>query len=180
MTKRIRRTMLWLTFGAVFIFGLVLALCRVSGDSAEETFVYRTDSEETTLHEQGPIDPMVYADVHLLAKIMRAESGIDWPDWAIMAIGEVVLNRVNSPLFPNTIHGVIYADNPIQYAPVWEEGWRELEPDEDYIELARRLLSGERVFNDPSVIWQALFPQGEKTVMTYHDKALGSTTYFCS
>lgn len=165
---------------AVLAFGLamgIFTLCRMQ-DRAEAA--YKTDGEETTIHPQGPIDPMVYADVHLLAKIMEAESGIDWPDWAIMAIGEVVMNRIESPLFPDTIHGVIYADSPKQYAPVWEDGWKDMEPGEDYIDLARRLLSGERVLNDKSVVWQALFPQGERTVMTYHDKALGSTTYFCS
>lgn len=120
-------------------------------------------------------------DVRLLAKIMDAEDGYNWPDAMILCIGEVVLNRVASPEFPDTVREVLYqADGGyVQYAPVHSAAWATSEPTEHYVELAKRLLDGERVLNDPAIIYQALFEQGRGTVMTYHDFYLGSTTYFC-
>jgi len=171
----------------LFVLALVLACCRVSGESHDQWEQDYTPppptakplSEETTIHQQEVGPAYLYDDVVELAKIMQAEAGVDWPDWAVMCIGEVVLNRVSSSEFPNSIHDVLHQVDPVQYAPVHESSWNDLEPDEDYIALARRLLDGERVLHNPDVIWQALFPQGERTVMTYHDKILDTTTYFC-
>ena len=122
---------------------------------------------------------ITYDNVSNLAKIMAAESGVEWPDYAVMAIGEVVLNRVASPEFPDTIHDVLFASDPIQYEPVYNGSWNELQPTERYVRLAVRLLQGERVLNDESIVFQALFAQGYRTVLTYYDKYLDTTTYFC-
>ncbi len=120
-------------------------------------------------------------DVILLARIMQEEDGKDWPDAMIMAIGEVVLNRVASPEFPDTIREVLYQDDGgfVQYAPVQAAGWESIEPEARYIELAERLLAGERVLDDPQVVYQALFEQGRGTVLTYHDFYVGTDTFFC-
>jgi len=166
--------------GVLFVLVLTLALCKVSAESSAAAVEYKPAMEETTIHPPEPTTEYAYMDAYLLAKIMQAEAGVDWPDWAVMCIGEVVLNRVDSPAWPDTIRDVLYQSGPpIQYEPVWSAGWDELEPGEEYIDLARRLLDGERVLNNPDVVWQALFPQGERTVMTYHDKVLNTTTYFC-
>lgn len=122
-----------------------------------------------------------YDDLYLLAKIMEVEAGYEWPDMPIIALANVVLNRVASPLFPDTIRGVLYqvgTGGAVQYAPVHTDTWEETEPLERYIRLAQRALEGERAI-PKDVIWQALFPQGSVTVMTYYDDYLGSTTYFC-
>ena len=156
------------------------AVMLIASGGGVEPPIYKMEGEETTMHVDGGSRYRYPAeDVRNLAKIMQAESGIDWPDWAVLCIGEVVLNRVGSPLFPDSIFEVLHQGPPIQYAPVWELGWKELEPKEQYIDLAIRLLDGERVLKNPRVIWQALFPQGERTVLTYYDRALNSTTYFC-
>jgi len=181
--RRKRRVVIFMLFSAVLGVSLLL-LCMGASETIEAD-VEPTEkplSEETTIHPQEVIEApqYAYADVYILAKIMQAESGIDWPDWAVMCIGEVVLNRVESEHFPDTVYGVIYQGNPVQYEPTTLESWRTLEPSEDNIDLARRLMDGERVIGDSSVVWQALFPQGTQTVVTYYDKALGTTTYFCS
>lgn len=167
--------------GVLFILVLVMSLCRVSGDSAEAATEFKPISEETTIHPQEVTETpdKAHRDVWELAKIMQAEAGVDWPDWAVMCIGEVVLNRVEHEGFPGTIHDVLYQVDPMQYAPVHEPDWEGMEPEEDYIGLARRLMDGERVMHNPDVIWQALFPQGNRTVITYYDKTLDTTTYFC-
>ena len=120
-----------------------------------------------------------YEDLYLLAKIIVWECGPNWEDQGVMAIGEVVLNRVASPEFPNTIRAVLYQKEPMQYEPVWTEGWEDYVPPERYVRLAMRLLEGERVLNDPSIVFQALFPQGSGIAFTYHDDDLNNDTYFC-
>lgn len=149
---------------------------------AEEDTIHAVTLEAMAVPQEAvtkPSSPFSSEDVTLLAKIMAAEDGYEWPDWAIMAIGEVVLNRVASVEFPDTIEAVLMQDNPRQYAPVHEGAWSRTAPEEHYIELAERLLDGERVLNNPQIVYQALFEQGRGTVVTYHDFYLGSTTYFC-
>lgn len=165
--------------GVLFVLVLTLALCKVSAESSEAAAEYKPVMEETTIHPQEPTTDYAYMDAYLLAKIMQAEAGPFWPDWAVMCIGEVVMNRAEHDGFPNTISEVLYQKNPVQYAPVWTSSWGTMEPEEKYIDLARRLLDGERVMHNPNVVWQALFPQGERTVITYYDKVLDTTTYFC-
>ena len=130
---------------------------------------------EETMHTTLP------DDVVLLAKIMQEEDGVDWPDAMIMCIGEVVLNRVASPEYPDTVRDVLHQVDGgfIQYAPVQAAAWESIEPEQEYIDLAERLLNGERVMNDPRIVYQALFEQGSETILAYHDSALGTTTYFC-
>ena len=120
-----------------------------------------------------------YDDLYLLAKIIAWESGPNWDDQGVMAIGEVVLNRVASPEFPDSIREVLYQKDPMQYEPVWAEGWEDYIPPERYVRLALRLLEGERAFHDPTIVFQALFPQGSGIAFTYHDESLDNDTYFC-
>ena len=122
---------------------------------------------------------LLYDDLRLLAKIIACECGPHWEDWGIIAIGEVVLNRVASPEFPDTIREVLYQTDPIQYEPVWQSGWGEFVPSERYVRLALRLLEGERTMGDPSIVFQALFEQGSEVVLIYHDDDLDNNTYFC-
>ncbi len=118
-----------------------------------------------------------FEDLYLLSKIIYAEAGSSWlsVEWK-MSVGEVLLNRVNSPEFPNTVAEVVY--QPMQYYNVNSPYFRDLMPDELSVELAVRLLNGERVLNDNSVVFQANFPQGSATHTMYTDELLGNT-YFC-
>lgn len=120
--------------------------------------------------------PYTYDDLYLLAKIIEKEAGHEWPDAPILAVADVVLNRRDSADFPDTIRGVIYQPN--QYEPVYWTGWEEFQPSERYVRLAQRAMKGESAVGG-DVIFQALFPQGSVTVMTYYDEVLGTTTYWC-
>lgn len=55
-------------------------------------------------------------EVTLLAALIQAEGG-NQPYEGQVAIGAVVMNRVRSPRYPNTIADVIYA--PGQFGPIW-------------------------------------------------------------
>lgn len=133
---------------------------------------------EMYLAEAAATPHCTYENLSLMARILERETGIDWPDNAVLMIGEVVMNRVNSPLFPDTVKDVLYQTGPVQYAPVYAGDW-DFTPSERYVRLAWRVLEGERPLNDPDVIWQALFPQGSEIVAFYTDPILGTTTYFC-
>ncbi len=81
-------------------------------------------------------------DLFLLARVIYAEARGE-PFEGQVAVGAVVLNRVRSPLFPNTIEEVIY--QPGQFRPV-QDGTINLTPDDTAIKAARLALAGE----DPS------------------------------
>ena len=115
-----------------------------------------------------------FDDMLLLARVMYSEAGSDWlsDEWK-MAVGEVVLNRVASPEFPNTIYEVIA--QPRQYGNL---AYSSLRPSARCAALAVRLLEGERVLNEPSVVFQANFVQGSGVYRVFYDRILGAT-YLC-
>lgn len=55
-------------------------------------------------------------DLTLLAALLEAEAGSNDYE-AVLAVGSVVMNRVNSSKYPNTIRGVIYQSG--QFSPTW-------------------------------------------------------------
>ena len=84
-----------------------------------------------------------------------------------MAVGAVVLNRVKSPGFPNTIREVIFQKN--QFSAV-SDGQFYLEPNETAYRAARDALSG----RDPSL--GALFFYNPKTAKTLYWLSTRETT----
>ena len=112
-----------------------------------------------------------------LSKLIEHEAGssgigLDWR----MCVGEVVLNRVASPEFPNSIEEVIF--QPGQYAGVDCDAFRDLlDPDETSVEAALRLLQGDRLM-EPRVVFQANFRQGGGEYLNFYSSAFGYT-YFC-
>ena len=81
-------------------------------------------------------------DYYWLSRIIHAESGGEALEGQI-AVGNVVLNRVESPDFPDTIPEVIFdAENGVQFEPV-ANGTVTNEPSELSQEAARRALAGE-------------------------------------
>ena len=115
-------------------------------------------------------------DLDLLSSIMYAEVGCSWiPDEVQLYVGSVVLNRVKSPLFPDTLYDVIYQEG--QYSPTWN-GSINNEPDERTIANAKKLLEEGSVLPE-NVLFQANFVQGSGVHYYYYDETLGTTTYFC-
>ncbi len=118
-----------------------------------------------------------FNDLYLLSKIITSEAGSYWlsMEWKMM-VGEVLLNRVASPEFPNSIEECIY--QPGQYYSKSDKYFANLLPYESCVEAALRLLNGERIINDGSVVFQANFRQGSGTYLRLYDKQLGYT-YLC-
>lgn len=107
-------------------------------------------------------------DLHILTKVIYGEaSGQSW-DFKV-AVGSVVLNRVRSKKYPNTIKGVVFQKG--QYACTWDGNYNK-KPDKQTKRVAEYLLkNGSQL---PSkVLYQAEFKQGKGVY-----KKMGRT-YFC-
>lgn len=107
-------------------------------------------------------------DLYVLSHIIHGESsGQSWNFQ--VAVGSVVLNRVKSNKFPNTIRGVVFQKG--QYAATWDGNYNKT-PSKQSKRVAKYLLeNGSQL---PSyVIFQAEFKQGKGVY-----KKMGNT-YFC-
>jgi N-acetylmuramoyl-L-alanine amidase len=100
-------------------------------------------------------------DLYWLARIIHAEAGAE-PYNGKVAVGNVILNRVNSKDFPNTIYDVIfeYYQNIPQFSPV-ADGTIYNTPSEESMQAARDALNGSR-------------PVGNSTYFFNPDKAAGT------
>ncbi len=78
------------------------------------------------------------SDIYLLAKCIHAEARGE-PYIGQVAVGSVVLNRVKSSKFPNSISGVIY--QPWAFTAV-HDGQMNLEPNEEAKRAARDAMNG--------------------------------------
>ena len=109
-------------------------------------------------------------------KLDLEEVGCTWiPDWVQQMVGSVVLNRVASPYYPDTIYDVIY--QPGQYAPTWD-GSIYKTPDARTIENARYLLENGSIC-PANVVGQNSIITGSGVYTSYRDSILGTTVYFC-
>lgn len=106
-------------------------------------------------------------DLYVLSHIIYAEAG-NQSDECQLAVGSVVLNRVKSNNFPNTIYGVVFQKG--QYSPTWNGAYYK-EPSDRAIKNAKYLLENGSVI-PVGVVYQAEFIQGP----IY--KQIGNT-YFC-
>lgn len=118
-----------------------------------------------------------YEDLEILSKIIEAEAGMNWLDEYIrMCVGEVLMNRVASKDFPDTIREVAYQEG--QYHHIKYGLFDEIVPTMKSVRTALRLLNGDRVINDKDVVFQANFPQGSGIYEIINDNLLGNT-YLC-
>lgn len=78
------------------------------------------------------------ADVYLLARTIHAEARGE-PYEGKVAVGAVILNRVKSKEFPNTISGVVY--EPWAFTAV-NDGQINLEPNAECIQAAKDAING--------------------------------------
>ena len=118
-----------------------------------------------------------FEELYLLSKIIYAEAGSAWlpMEWK-MAVGEVVLNRVASPEFPDTVREVL--EQPGQYYGKNSSYFNSLKPSAECVAAAKKLLEGVRVLGEPGVVFQSNYRLGGGVYLEMKDAYLGST-YFC-
>lgn len=96
----------------------------------------------SSVYSTAGVIPYTQSDVDLLARLITAEAGSQ-PYNAKVSVGAVVVNRVKSPLYPNTISGVIYEKSAgyYQFTPVMN-GWINKPATSDSIKAAYDALKG--------------------------------------
>lgn len=143
---------------------LMLAMpCQTSKLAQHEEYKGKCTIEMTQAYDYSD------EDVWFLSHVIAAECGADWcKDETLFWVGSVVLNRVESDRFPNTIKDVILS--PGQYSTV--SRLSQYEPSERVIEITYDLLNEGSVL-PPNVVYHANFTQGGGV----HCES--DTIYFC-
>lgn len=99
------------------------------------------------------------ADLYWLSRIICAESGAE-PMEGQIAVGNVVLNRVESRDFPDTIPGVIFDRvDGVQFEPV-ANGTVYKTPTAKSVEAAKRTLNGENTIGEALYFYAPALSQG--------------------
>ena len=173
---------------AVLLMGLGLNTCAWAEDPPEPDWLaLLTDAAVAGDREAGlsaaegwntdlSRPQLDYDQLFLLAKLIQWEAGSAWlSDELRLCVGEVALNRVASPEFPDTLEKVVYQYG--QYTGVDCPAFRDyLLPSRPCVEAALRLLLGERMLQ-PQVVFEGHEIQG-KIHSAYIDMHYGSI-YFC-
>lgn len=129
------------------------------------------------LLREDSLEPAIdFEELFLLSKLITREAGSVWLREELRrCVGEVVLNRMDSPEFPDTMEEVIFQDG--QYENVDNREFREeFLPTRACVRAALKALRGERLL-PPLVVFQSNGRLG-KVHATYCDRVLGFT-YFC-
>lgn len=120
--------------------GQVIILPGVAASTQSNPSNSSTASSGST--QQNPVISYTSAEVDLLARLICAEA-VGEPYDAKVAVGAVVINRVRSGLFADTLQSVIYQNinGYYQFTPV-QNGWIDKPADTDSIKAAKEALNG--------------------------------------
>ena len=126
-----------------------------------ETKDVTTEPVTTDTTEQLSKSSYTEDDLFYLAAAVCREAGGSSEEIQLL-VANVVINRVDSSLFPNTIYGVLTQRK--QYGTMWKYGisfpkWADQDIQNQCYSVARRILDGERVC-PANVVFQAEFKQG--------------------
>ena len=86
-------------------------------------------------------------EINLIALVAMAEAGCE-SEYGIRLVIDTVLNRVDHPKFPSTVHGVVYQKN--QFTSMWDGNAARCYVRDDIVELVREELVQR---TDPDVIF---------------------------
>lgn len=135
--------------------------------------------EELNIVSSGPLPGYTDDDIYFIAQVITCEAGTEYQgktEWVyeegvlievplhkseMARVALVVINRVNSENFPNTLNKVVSASG--QYPLTWSKIRSGKKPTEDAMEVARNILSGK---------WVPYFGDGQdKTYCTVYQGA---------
>lgn len=109
--------------------------------------------------------------IYRLAQLMYAENGSAKNDDCVLLTGIVVIKRMRSNKYPNTLEGVI--SHKGQYS-TYQTGKIECKPDERCLEIAEEILRFDlQKYYPDNLVFQAEFPQGSETYAQFGHE------YFC-
>lgn len=126
----------------------VRVLCKAFGAQVEwdgyDSVVYITTSDTPIESAEAFYDEN---DLYWLSHIVHAEAGNDTLE-GMIAVANVVLNRLNNPRFPDTIYGVVFDNSAgIQFTPAYS-GSIYLTPSDTAVLAAKLALDGANVAGD--------------------------------
>lgn len=149
----------------------------ITGDVASGRRAEKKRSAHIERTKSKEVD-FTFDDLFELSKIITSEIGASWYpiEWKMM-VGEVVLNRVASPEYPDNIYDVIHQRGQYQNADT--KYFEDLLPLEDCVEAAARLLRGERLIDDIRVVAQSGIERGVGTYAILNDTKTGAVVYLC-
>ena len=139
-------------------------------ETSEESEVEETEDIEET-ESETEVAPYSADDFYELSHVIQAEAGYTYWDMMV-GVGSVVLNRVKSDAFPNTVYEVIH--QPGQYSTV--SYLASQVPTEEVLEVTDFLLRNGSQY-PAEVVYQANFEQGSGTYLTLSTNY--STMFFC-
>ena len=140
-------------------------------EDLETTTVLKTEMTGLSINkytEEESIEEIRYIeskdDLYYLAAAICNEAGGSSEEIKLL-VANVIINRVNSSLYPNTIYEVL--TQRMQYGMMWKYGisfpsWADQSTINVCYEIADRILKGERVCPN-NVLFQAEFAQGSGT-----------------
>lgn len=152
-------------------------------DATESTTENTTEAEteatepvtEETTEPTEEVKSYTEDDLFYLAAAVCREAGGESEEIQLL-VANVIINRVNSSLYPDTIYEVLTQYK--QYGTMWKYGvsfpdWADEKVKEQCYSVAQRILEGER-FCPENVLFQAEFEQGSGIF-----KQFGDDYYFC-
>ena len=172
----------------IFVSSTILASVTITNDKKEKSDKeiiteelkneFTTEKEETKqelvevkkVQKETIIQKEKYTDeeLYIMSHLIYGEAG-NCSDELQIAVGSVVLNRMKSKYFPNTIKEVVFQKG--QYACTWDGNY-DKSPDEQAINNSKYLLeNGSQL--PAACIFQAEFIQGDGVY-----KTIGNT-YIC-
>lgn len=124
---------------------------------------YSLNNEICQFNVNSNVD-LSYEDLYLVAQLITSEASGEGLNGQA-AVAEVVLNRMRSPLFPNTVEEVIYqeSDNGImQFSD--NERIQSMVPSDSTIEIAQMVFNGSlSVLGNTDILFYRRPEQGEET-----------------
>lgn len=113
-----------------------------------------------------------------LARIIAAEAGGD-PEITQLGVGAVILNRVKSPSFPNTIHDVIFqvTNGHYQFTPILNGWYWNVPVTQEQYAVADRVLQGEDPTHGALYFWDSGAIQNSYLLSLPVQKVLGTMTF---
>ena len=135
--------------------------CDVNWDSNTRSVIIWKDMEtEPVINNIGGIS-YTNEDVLWLSRIVHVEA-YDLSLEGKLGVANVVLNRVESTLFPNTVYEVVFDDNyAIQFPPAYKSGFTEIVPMDGAVTAAKLALGGQNnvdtclYFNHNPFTWKS-------------------------
>jgi len=134
---------LYLADGVLFERGIIYLPAKIIASILGASYTH--DSNTQSIHFRSGTGTILSADefynsddLYWLSHIIHAESG-NQPLTGKIAVGNVVLNRVADPAFPNTIYDVVFQKN--QFTPT-RTGTINLTPNEESVIAAKLCLEG--------------------------------------